>query len=195
MLRSPRQVPTRAKGHDAQVKMVVKGFSAIVESAWVSQAQRTQLQSFLQQRDEDDDELEEKEEPEKFDNTALVEMLEEMSDKAEEQLSEARKAEMETAHEFAMLSQGSNNEIASLKKEMATSSRNKQVQLEIIGQSEKNLGMEKTSLAESQKALKELKHDCQAKAGDYELEAKDGAAELGALKKAQAILEDNQKGA
>merc|ERR1719364_78320 len=55
-------------------------------------------------------------------------------------------------------------------------------------QADKDLAVEKKGLAEDTTYLRELKRDCQTRAGEFEVETKDNNAELGALAKAKAIM-------
>merc|ERR1719217_1104491 len=55
-------------------------------------------------------------------------------------------------------------------------------------QADKDLAVEKKGLAEDTTYLRELKRDCQTRAGEFEVETKDNTAELTALAKATAIM-------
>merc|ERR1719298_212969 len=59
---------------------------------------------------------------------------------------------------------------------------------EALAQAEKDLAVEKKGLASDEAYVRDLKRDCQSKAADYEVEAKDNQAELKALASAKAIL-------
>merc|ERR1719171_787756 len=79
-------------------------------------------------------------------------------------------------------------EIKSLQEELSQSTKGKQFNLEAKASSEKDLAVEKKSLAADNEGLTELKHDCQERATQFEAESKDGQAELTALGKAKEIL-------
>jgi len=175
-----------SKAQQAEIRRVIKGFGMVVEGAWVSHAQKRSLKSFLQQHEDDDDDGEDDSALE--DGGSIIDTIAGMLEKAEGQLSDLRKAEAEGLHEFQMLSMGTNNQLESLKSDLAESKGKKQVVLESVAQNQKDLSMETKSLEEMQSLLKELKRDCQSKAVDFESETKDGNAELEALKKAKAIL-------
>merc|ERR550514_1201862 len=59
---------------------------------------------------------------------------------------------------------------------------------EALATAEKDLAVEKKGLSEDEAYVRDLKRDCQSKAADYEVEAKDNQAELKALASAKAIL-------
>merc|ERR1719487_1234181 len=117
-----------------------------------------------------------------------MDTLGEMEDKAEESLTEARKAESEAQHNGAMLKQGLENEIKNSKQEMAESTQKSAATSEALAQAEKDLAVEKKGLSTDEAYVRDLKRDCQSKAADYEVEAKDNQAELKALAAAKAIL-------
>merc|ERR1719428_1421575 len=123
-----------------------------------------------------------------MDSNAIVETLQEMQDKAEGSLNEARKGEGEAQSAYNLLKQGLENQVAGKKKEMDESTQGKAAAAEGLATAEKDLAVVKKSLAEDTSYLKDLKRDCQNRARDFEVETKDNAAELGALSKAKAIL-------
>jgi len=186
-----------SKAQQGEIRRVLKGFGMVVEGAWISHAQKSSLKSFLQQRDDDDgeDELSSPEDSGAAGGDGILETVADMLEKAEAQLSDLRKAEMEASHEFQMLSQGTQNQLESLKKDMAETQAQNQVALEEVAQHQKDSAMEAKSLSETESLLKELKRDCQSKASDFETETTDSNAELEALGKAKAILEKKFAGA
>jgi len=88
----------------------------------------------------------------------------------------------------AMLKQGLENEIKNMKKEKDESTSKSASTAAALAQAEKDIAVEKKGLAEDEKYLRDLKRDCQSRAGDFEVEAKDNQAELKALEAAKAIL-------
>lgn len=160
----------------------VHGVGVIVGSLWATRQQREALQAFLQEREDSEDGLA-AQTPD-----AIIETLIDMKDKAEGQLAGTRKAEMEAMHSYEMLKQGMENEVSGLKKEMAETSEKKQASGEDLAQAQKDLATEEKALSESEAFLRELRHQCQTKAGDFEVEMKDQSSELDALGKAKAIL-------
>merc|ERR1719182_1326170 len=87
-----------------------------------------------------------------------------------------------------MLKQGLENEIKSMKKEKDESTAKSASTAAALAQAEKDLAVEKKGLGEDEKYFRDLKRDCQSRAGDFEVEAKDNQAELKALEAAKAIL-------
>merc|ERR1719326_662373 len=80
------------------------------------------------------------------------------------------------------------NELKNLKDELAKATNKKQFTTQELANAQKALASSKKGLAEDSRALNELKHECQTKAGEYEEEYKDRQNELGALAKAKDIM-------
>jgi len=168
---------------------VVQSLGQIVEASFVSQKQKDHIAAFLQSRADAQEDAE-------FGSgsmgsggvNAILDTLKEMEDKAEASLTEVRKGESEGQMNGAMLKQGLENEIKNLNKEKDESTSKSASTAQALAQAEKDIAVEKQGLAEDEKYLRDLKRDCQSRAGEFEVEAKDNQAELKALEAAKAIL-------
>merc|ERR1719446_2052731 len=168
---------------------VVQSLGQIVEASFVSQKQKERIAALLQTSADaqEDAELGSGSMGEGGVN-AILDTLKEMEDKAEASLTEVRKGESEGQMNGAMLKQGLENEIKNLNKEKDESTSKSASTAAALAQAEKDIAVEKNGLAEDEKYLRDLKRDCQSRAGDFEVEAKDNQAELKALEAAKAIL-------
>jgi len=166
---------------------VVGALSNIVEASFVTHAQRVKVQAFLQDRADAEDDLT-LNSKDKGGSDSIIETLEQMTEKAEDTLSEIRKGEMQGNHEFMMLKQGLESQIKSTSEELKENTQGKAISTQSLAQAEKDSGIAKKSLAEDTAYLAELKRDCQDKARTWEAENKDGNAEMKALSSAKAIL-------
>merc|ERR1719159_1934942 len=117
-----------------------------------------------------------------------METLGDMEEKSEAALTEARKGETESQQSHDMLKQGLENEISNSKKEMSESTKARAGAEESLATASADLAAEKKGLKQDTKYLSDLKRDCQTRASEFEVEAKDNKAELTALGKAKAIL-------
>merc|ERR1719375_3037236 len=95
---------------------------------------------------------------------AILDTLAEMEEKAEASLTEVRKGEAEAQMSQAMLKGGLENEIKNMNQEK--------------DESTSKSASTAAALAEAEAYLRDLKRDCQSRAGDFEVEAKDNQAEL-----------------
>jgi len=171
------------------VNAIAQSLGQIAEAAFVTTQQREKIQAFFQEKEDADDAL-------TFrthlmgggGSDAIIETLEEMEDKASDSLTKTRNEEMEGANAHALLKQSLENEIKNGKKEMSEATHLKQALTEKLAQAEKDSATEKKGLAEDEAYLRDLKRNCQTRAQEFEVEAKDTDAELTALGKAKAIL-------
>jgi len=168
---------------------VIQSLGQIVEASFVSQKQKEHIAALLQSRADaqEDAELGSSSMGEGG-VSAILDTLKEMEDKAAASLTEVRKGESEAQMNGALLKQGLENEIKTMKQEKDESTSKSASTAQALAQAEKDLATEKSGLAEDESYLRDLKRDCQSAAGQFEVEAKDNQAELKALGAAKAIL-------
>jgi len=168
------------------LKRVMAGLSQVVEASFITHAQREKVHAFLQARADAEDDLTLSSSNDG--DNAVVGTIDQMNEKAEVTLTDTRKAEMQSNHEYAMLKQGLEREIASTTAELNENTKAKQVATGAIAQAQKDLAVVRKALSEDTTYLNELKRGCQSKARDWEEEHRDGQAELKALSSAKGIL-------
>merc|ERR1719420_2864473 len=189
-----------------QMKKLVATLGTVVESALLTGQQRKSLRSFLQesQKDREDDsedlslksslrQPQAKEVAYESKSGGIMDILEETKDKAEVELSDARKAEMEAAHEFAMVKQSLENEISTMKEKLAECQAQKSSSEEAKAAAEGEMTETEKSKAIDKETLDTLKSDCQGKAVEWEERLKSAKGEMGALDKAKEILQSGVK--
>jgi len=167
----------------------LKALSMVVEASFVTHAQRSKVQAFIETRANAEDDL-------SFTSVAtgnggsdaILETLEEMQDKAEGTLSDTRKADMEKGHAFAMVRGDLENELKSRQKELAEATHAKQVSAEALAQADKDLASTKAALKDDSHYVQDLHKKCMFEAQEWEVTNRDSVAELTALDKAKAIL-------
>jgi len=160
----------------------------------VSLADQDRLQAFLQAGD---DQPAGAPAPNAYEGQSggIISAMEDMLEKAEAQRSDGQKAEMEAAHNFAMLKQSLEDAIKVEKKEMSEAKKAKAVAEETGATAEGELERTKKEIADDQKKLKDLQHECMTAAEVHEQEQKERGEELGALAAAKKILEEKTGGA
>merc|ERR1719393_1140304 len=165
---------------------LVAGLGQLVEASFVKPEQRRHIQSFLEQRADAEESFEAR--ARTLDSNAIVDTLTEMTDEAEESLTETRKREAEAAQAFALLKQSLEGEIKGSKEELSESTQFKASSAEKLAQAQEDLAVTTKAFDEDTAYLKDLKRDCQTRAREFEVTVKDNNAELTALGKAKAIL-------
>jgi len=177
--------PDAKRALDASLKVLGK----IVEAGFVTHAQRSKVQAFLQASADADDDLSLTSAAKgNGGSDAILETLEDMQDKSEGTLSDTRKEEMGKAQSFAMVKADLENELKSRQEELAKATHAKQVSTEALAQADKDLASAKSVLKDDTHFLHDLHKNCMLEAQEWEITHKDSVAELTALDSAKAIL-------
>merc|ERR1719498_1171654 len=93
---------------------LVQGLGKIVEASFVTSKQRERIQSFLEERSDAEEEFEAR--AHTMDSNAIIETLQEMQDKAEGSLTDARKGEADAQAAYNLMKQSLDNQVAGKKK-------------------------------------------------------------------------------
>jgi len=126
---------------------------------------------------------------------SIIDVLEDMREKAEGQLDEERKAEMNSQHNYDMLKQSLTDEIAVDKKDLAESKSSKSGAEETKATAEGDLAITQKDLADAQKVLGSMHTECMTKAQDHEASVASRGEELKALAEAKKIIASMTGGA
>jgi len=123
-------------------------------------------------------------------STGIFDLLEDLKEKAEEELASLRKAETNTQHNFAMLKQSLEDQMEVDDKQLGEAKTAKHDAFETKATAEGDLSVAKQDLSDSESVLKSMKGDCAARAADHETSVANRADELKAIAAAkQAIME------
>merc|ERR1719188_696216 len=128
----------------------------------------------------------------------IVDVLEDLREKAEAQLSEARKQEVNAKHAFELLKQSLSDQVAAQKKEMGALKASTATAGMAKATAAGDLAVTQKTLADSEAALETVRGDCMSRAADHEASKKGLAEELAALaaaKKAVAVMTTAAEGA
>jgi chromosome segregation ATPase len=185
-----------AKGRkvSAQLKNAVGALSAIVNAAWVNPAEAKKLMAFVEE-----DDLSLAQQPQASSKNyesksgGIVATIEDMQDKAEEQLQGLRKEEMQSKFDFQMLAQSLTDSVANLKKTVDEATTSKSSAEESKAKAEEDLSKTKASKAADQEYKAKMTQDCQNKAVEWEDRQKSAAGEMEAIAKAKEILSSGVK--
>jgi len=171
------QLSPIAKRHLAALKM---GLKHVVEAGFVTQAKATKVTAFLQSREDAEDGLSARN-PE-------TDTLGRVVDLAETALSGARRKDSEAAMAHSSVKQNLDNEISNMNAQLKDATYAKQVSTESLAQAEKDRALEKKVHAEDSATQADLKHDCNSKAQNYEVEHRDASKAVKAMIEAEKIL-------
>jgi len=128
-------------------------------------------------------------------SNSVFDVLEDLKEKAETQLSDLRKAEVNTRHNFEMLKQSLEDQIEADTKDMKDEKAAKAATEGDKATAEGDLASTVKDLANGQKVLEATQGNCMTMASDHEATVKARAEELAAITKAKEILATTSAGA
>eukprot|EP00811_Abedinium_folium_P030919 NODE_4989_length_1823_cov_3.340212.p1 GENE.NODE_4989_length_1823_cov_3.340212~~NODE_4989_length_1823_cov_3.340212.p1 ORF type:complete len:378 (+),score=134.15 NODE_4989_length_1823_cov_3.340212:92-1225(+) len=122
---------------------------------------------------------------------SIVDVLEDLRDKAQVQQAHAREVEEKAAHDHALVKQAIEQELANTEAEMGSAKKTKNTAQGNIASDTGDLKMAKKNVAELETALAQHQQDCNTKTADYAAEKKSRDEELAALSDAKKAIEEN----
>merc|ERR1719182_1240585 len=151
------------------MQKLTMSLSKIIEANWVNKKDKAVVQSLLQSTSADSDEdlslqPQAKVSGYQSQGSGIIDTISDMKEKAESTLSDARKAEMESAHEYEMLKQSLETQMSTMKKRMSEATTEKSGLEEAKSSAEEELATTKKTLADDEKYLQELTQSCSMKA-------------------------------
>merc|ERR1719253_1235077 len=120
----------------------------------------------------------------------ILSTLEDMMEKAAAQRADGQKAEMISQHNFELLAQKLNDEVADQEKQLKATKKAKAEAEEAKSIAEGDLAATQKGLKEDEGSLHDLQENCMVKATAYDVEKQERAEELAALAKATEILQE-----
>jgi len=183
------------------VSNVVQAISAMVQASVFSSADAKRLASFAQatQGEEDSDSLDDAGAPDaavyEGHSGGIVDVLQSLLDKAQEQLDGARKTETADTHNFEMLKQSLEDSIKFGNKDLDDAKKGIAASGQAKATAEGDLAVTSKELETDIATKEDLHQNCRSKAQDFELETKSRAEELKALADAKKVLKESTSGA
>jgi hypothetical protein len=180
---------------------ITEALKAMVQASMFSQSDAAQLTALVQSSQESDDDSEEEEAGApaatvyEGHSGGIIDTLEGLLEKAQEQLAGARQKETSALHNFQMLEQSLQDQIKVANKDKAAASKNLASSGEKQSVAEGDLEVTSKDLAEDKKTLSGLHENCLTRAQDFEAATKSRAEELKALAAAKKTLEETTGGA
>merc|ERR1719240_2334019 len=157
----------------------------MVQAASLSSADASKLSSFLQNTPESEDGSDSLGAPAaavyKGQSGGIIETMQDLYEKAEAQLEEARQTEKKSLQAFQMLAQSLKDEIKYGQKDLDKTKKNLGASAEAQATAEGDLSVTTADLNEDVKTLATLHQDCMTGAEDFEAETKSRGEERKAL--------------
>eukprot|EP00746_Dinoflagellata_sp_MGD_P072334 gnl/MRDRNA2_/MRDRNA2_29365_c0_seq2.p1 gnl/MRDRNA2_/MRDRNA2_29365_c0~~gnl/MRDRNA2_/MRDRNA2_29365_c0_seq2.p1 ORF type:complete len:705 (-),score=241.84 gnl/MRDRNA2_/MRDRNA2_29365_c0_seq2:88-2202(-) len=180
------------------LKALMQTLNTVIDAAAFSSHDKQTLSSLVQSRENaDDDDALGAPAPDAYKSQSggIVDVLEDMKEKAETELSEARKAEMNNKHNYDLLKQSLLDGIAAAEKEKAEAEADQASAAGTKAIAEGDLATTVKDLADATAAMETVGTDCMTSASDHEASMKGRAEELAALAKAKKIIQQSTAGA
>jgi hypothetical protein len=193
----------QAKLDTADVNKLVKVMSTMIDAAALSLHDKQKLlglvQNSEQQQEQDDDMETDLGAPAakayETRSESIVDVLEDLKQKAVTQLEEARREEMNAKHNFELLKQSLEDQISVDTKDLSDSKLMMHDAAETKATAKGEMGNSQKVLVDAQNVLKNMKSDCTQKAADHESTVQNRAAELKALAAAKKAIQQMTTGA
>jgi hypothetical protein len=168
---------------------MLQALSTIIGATSMETKDKKELLGFVQERggSEDDDAEFGAPAPDAYKSKSggIVDVLNDMKEKAEEDLSELRKAENNLKHNYDMLKVSLEDSIKAAQHEMDEAKKDMAEAKETKSVAEGELVVTEKDLADGKSALGLVHEDCMQKASDHELTVKGRKEELAAIGKAK----------
>jgi len=174
---------------------VLAGVGAVIDAAAFSTADKSRLAALLQGHQDAEDAGAPDPDSYKSHSSGLVEVLEDMKEKAEGQLSDSRKSETNAQHNYAMLKQSLEDATADAKKGLVDLKSMKAAAAEEKATAEGDLEVTKKALISATDTLEHTRSDCIRKASDHDVTLAGRKEELSVLAKAKKIIQSTTGGA
>jgi len=171
---------------------VVEAFQAMVQASLIGASDASKLTAFVQSAQKGSDDDEDAGAPAaavyKSQSGGIVDTIEELKGKAEDQLDDIRKTETTNKNNYSVLKQTLADQIKFANADMDEAKKGIAGSTEKKATSEGDLEVTKKDLAEDVKAKATLHHDCMSKASEFESETNSRGEELKALATAKKII-------
>jgi chromosome segregation ATPase len=194
--------PAFAQVDTTNFKALMQALSAIVDASSFSAAGKQKLMALVQSRQSSEADSEEDQEPGapaatvyKSHSADLLELLEDLKEKAEEDLAALRKAETNAKQNYEMLKQSLEDTLKNGETDKADEEDIKKKAEEEKANDEKEFGMTVKALGEAENVLANVKSDCMQVAEDHEISVAGRNEELKTIAQAKKVLEDTSTGA
>jgi len=174
---------------------ITQALAIMVEATSLSTADSSKLAAFLQNSEDSEELGAPAATVYKGQSGGIVETMQDLHDKAEAQLEEARSKETKSTQAYQMVKQSLEDEIKYATKDMDKAKGNLAASAEAKATAEGDLSVTSKDLAEDIKALATLHQDCMTGAEDFEAETKSRGEELKALATAKKVITETTSGA
>jgi len=179
----------------SSMSSLLQSLSVVVDAAGLTGSDQQKLVALVQSQQEDEDTGAPAAAAYKSKSGGIVDVLEDLKDKAETELAEARKAESTTKHNYEMMKQSLEDQMAADTKNMNEEKAAKEEAEEGKATAEGDLATTVKALKQAEEDLATANSDCMTTAADHEATVAARTEELKVIATAEKILKDSTSGA
>merc|ERR1719157_356780 len=174
---------------------LLQSLTVVVDAASFSTSDRTKLLALVQSKQGDEEMGAPAAATYSSQSGGIVDVLEDLKEKAEGELADARKAETSSKHNFGMMKQSLDDQMAADNKDLADNKAAKASASEGKATAEGDLATTVKDLANDEAGLATANSDCMTTAADHEATVAARNEELKVIATAEKILKDSTAGA
>merc|ERR1719353_1895380 len=174
---------------------LLQSLNTVVEAAGLTSTDHEKLVALVQAQEEEKEAGAPAASTYKSQSGGIVDMLEDLKEKAEGELAEARKAESNAKHNYGMMKQSLDDQIAADTKDMNEEKSAKEAAAEGKATAEGDLATTVSELKEAEQDLATSNSDCMTTAADHEATVAARNEELKVIATAEKILKESTGGA
>jgi len=174
---------------------LLQSLNAVVDAAGFSTETHQKLIALVQGRQEDSEMGAPAAASYKSQSGGIVDVLEDLKEKAEAELAEARKSESNTKHNFQMMKTSLEDQMAADTKDMNEEKAAKEAAAEEKATAEGDLATTQAELKENSAGLATANSNCMTTAADHEATVAARTEELKVIATAEGILKESTSGA
>jgi len=179
----------------SSMSSLLQSLSVVVDAAGLTGSDQHKLVALVQAQQEDEDTGAPAAAAYKSQSGGIVDVLEDLKDKAETELAEARKAESNTKHNYEMMKQSLEDQMAADTKNMNEEKAAKEEAEEGKATAEGDLATTVKELKQAEEDLATANSDCMTTAADHEATVAARTEELKVIATAEKILKESTSGA
>jgi len=165
----------------SSMSSLLQSLGAVVDAAGFTNADHQKLMALVQDQGEDSEAGAPAAATYKSQSGGIVDLLEDLKEKAEGELAEARKAESNAKHNYAMMRQSLEDQMAADTKDMTAEKSAKEAAAESKATAEGDLATTVSELKENEQGLATANSNCMTTAADHEATVAARTAELKSL--------------
>jgi len=180
----------------SNMQALTQAMGTVIDAAAMAGSDKKKLMAMVQASNDDEDSDTGAPAPASYKNKSggIIDILEDMKEKAEGELSDLRKAEGSAKQEYAMLKGSLDGQIGADSKDLADEKSGKAAAEEEKAAAEGDLTGTSKELANAQSDLASSNMNCMTTAADHEATVAARAEELAVIAKAKKILEETSGG-